>query len=64
MPETGEATQVLKLGILDQSGRPGQPAAGGGTVGQVLLIVHREPECARRGSVGSDACWNNVYVRS
>ena len=35
-----EATQVLKLGILDQSGRPGQPATGGGTVGQVLLIVH------------------------
>jgi hypothetical protein len=24
-----EATQVLKLGILDQSGRPGQPATGG-----------------------------------
>ena len=44
-----EATQVLKLGILDQSGRPGQPAAGGGAVGQVLLIVHRQPERARRG---------------
>jgi hypothetical protein len=42
MPETGEATQVLKLGILDQSGRPGQPAAGGGTVGQVLLSHHND----------------------